>query len=72
MKTGWIAGGALACAAVGLLLSTPPQVTIDLNMRIRNSAVTELTFNPKRHTLVTYNSLPHLDGPEWQDWITHA
>ena len=37
-----------------------------------NSAVTELTFNSKRHNLVTYNTLPHLDGSEWHDWITHA
>jgi broad specificity phosphatase PhoE len=67
-----VSSGGPISTAVGLLLSTPPQVTIDLNMRIRNSAVTELTFNSKRHNLVTYNTLPHLDGSEWQDWITHA
>lgn len=67
-----VSSGGPISTAVGLLLATPPDVTIDLNMRIRNSAVTELACNPKRHTLVTYNTLPHLDGETWQDWITHA
>ena len=38
-------------------LGTTPETTIELNMRLRNSAVTEFAFNPKRHTLLTYNSL---------------
>jgi hypothetical protein len=41
-------------------------------MRIRNSAVTEFIFNPKRHTLLSYNTLPHLDQPALVDWITSA
>jgi hypothetical protein len=49
-----------------------PEGTIELNMRIRNSAVCELQFNPKRHTLLTYNTLPHLDPPEYADWVTYA
>jgi hypothetical protein len=32
--------------------------------------VTEFHFNPKRHALVTYNSLPHLDADEFADWVT--
>lgn len=43
-----------------------------LNLRIRNASVTELAFTPKRHMLVTYNTLPHLDGPEHADWITYS
>jgi hypothetical protein len=57
---------------VGHILGTTPETTIELNMRIRNSAVTELVFNPKRHTLITFNTLPHLDAPEHASWITHA
>ena len=41
-------------------------------MRIRNSAVTEFHFTPKRHMLVTYNTLPHLDASEYADWVTFA
>ena len=64
-------GGPIA-TAVGLVLGVAPEVTIDLNMRIRNSAVTEFHFNPKRHALVTYNALPHLDADGFADWVTFA
>ncbi len=64
-------GGPIA-TAVGRVLGTAPETTIELNMRIRNSAVTEFAFNPKRHMLLTYNTLPHLDGASYQDWITYA
>lgn len=64
-------GGPIA-TAVGHVLGTTPETTIELNMRIRNSAVTEFTFNPKRHTLLSYNTLPHLDQPGLADWVTYA
>jgi len=41
-------------------------------MRIRNTALTEFVFNPKRHSLLSYNTLPHLDGADHQDWVTYA
>lgn len=64
-------GGPIA-TAVGQVLGTSPETTIELNLRIRNSAVTEFAFNPKRHMLLTYNTLPHLDDARYQDWITYA
>jgi len=64
-------GGPIA-TAVGHVLGLSPEGTIELNMRIRNSAVTEFQFNPKRHTLLTYNTLPHLDAPAFSDWVTYA
>ncbi len=64
-------GGPIA-TAIGHVLGTTPETTIALNMRIRNSAVTEFAFNPKRHTLVTFNTLPHLGQPEHASWVTHA
>ncbi len=64
-------GGPIA-TAVGHVLGTTPETTIELNMRIRNSAVTEFTYTPKRHTLLSYNTLPHLDRPDLADWITYA
>lgn len=64
-------GGPIA-TAVGHILGTPPETTIELNLRIRNSAVSELSFNAKHHRLVTYNTLPHLDGPAWADWVSYA
>jgi broad specificity phosphatase PhoE len=67
-----VSSGGPISTAVGHILGTTPETTIELNMRIRNSAVTELVFNPKRHTLITFNTLPHLDAPEHASWITHA
>ena len=64
-------GGPIA-TAVGHVLGTSPETTIELNLRIRNSSVTEFAFTPKRHMLVTYNTLPHLDAPEYTDWVTYA
>jgi broad specificity phosphatase PhoE len=64
-------GGPIA-TAVGHVLGLSPERTIELNMRIRNSAVTQFEFNPKRHTLLTYNTLPHLDHPDHADWVTYA
>ncbi|MDP1899216.1 MAG: histidine phosphatase family protein [Rubrivivax sp.] len=64
-------GGPIA-TAVGQVLGTAPAATIDLNMRIRNSALTEFAFTPRRHMLVSYNHLPHLDHPERREWETYS
>lgn len=64
-------GGPIA-TAVGHVLGAPTSTSIELNLRIRNTAITEFQFNPKRHQLLTYNTLPHLDGPEYEDWVTYA
>ncbi len=64
-------GGPIA-TAVGRVLGTTPEVTIELNMRIRNSAVTEFVVSPKRHALLSFNTLPHLDADEFAGWETYA
>ena len=67
-----VSSGGPISTAVGHVLGTPPETTIELNLRIRNTALSEFTFTPKRHMLVTYNTLPHLDSAEHQDWVTFA
>jgi broad specificity phosphatase PhoE len=64
-------GGPIA-TAVGQVLGASPEATIEMNMRIRNSAVTEFVFNAKRCSLLTFNTLPHLDAPQYADWLTYA
>jgi broad specificity phosphatase PhoE len=64
-------GGPIA-TAVGHVLGTTPETTIELNLRIRNASVTELAYTPKRHMLVTYNTLPHLDDARYADWVTYS
>ncbi len=67
-----VSSGGPISTAVGRVLQAPPETTIELNLRMRNTSVTEFAFTPKRHMLVTFNTLPHLDGPEWGDWVTYA
>jgi broad specificity phosphatase PhoE len=67
-----VSSGGPISTAVGRVLGTPPETTIELNLRIRNTALTEFVFNPKRHMLLTYNTLPHLDNDAHKDWITFA
>ncbi|HSV45124.1 MAG TPA: histidine phosphatase family protein [Ramlibacter sp.] len=64
-------GGPIA-TAVGHVLGTSPETTIELNLRIRNSAITEFAFTPKRHMLVSYNGVPHLDAAGCEDWVTYS
>lgn len=67
-----VSSGGPISTAVGQVLGTSAETTIELNLRIRNSSVTELAFTPKRHTLVTYNTLPHLDEAPYKDWVTYS
>ena len=64
-------GGPIA-TAVGQVLGTSAATTIELNLRIRNTSVTEFAFTPKRHMLVSYNAIPHLDDAEHAAWVTYS
>ena len=67
-----VSSGGPISTLVGHLLATPPENTIELNLQIRNTAVTELVSSARRTRLVTFNTLPHLQAAEHQSWITHA
>ena len=67
-----VSSGGPISTAVGHILGTTPETTIGLNLRIRNISVTEFAFSPKHHTLATFNTLPHLEHPDYADWATYA
>ena len=67
-----VSSGGPISTAVGQVLGTRPEVTIELNLRMRNTSITEFAFTPKRHMLVTYNGIPHLETVETKDWVTYA
>ncbi len=67
-----VSSGGPISTAVGSVLQTPAAATIELNLRMRNSSVTEFHFNPKRHALVSFNALPHLDHPDRRSWESYA
>lgn len=67
-----VSSGGPISVAVGLVLGLAPEAVADINLRMRNSAVTEFIANPKRHSLLSFNGLPHLHKPELADWVTYA
>lgn len=67
-----VSSGGPISTAVGYILGTAPETTIELNMRIRNTSISEFITTPKRHVLLSYNNLPHLDGAEYAPWITYS
>src|SRR5262245_51233466 len=66
-----VSSGGPISTAVAHVLGAPPQAMVELNLRMRNSAVTEFAFTPKRHALITFNTLPHLEGAD-PSWVTHT
>ncbi len=67
-----VSSGGPISTVVAQVLGAPAETSIDLNLRIRNSAVSEFAVNPKRLALVTFNTLPHLDSAEHAGWVTHT
>jgi len=67
-----VSSGGPISTAVGQVLGMPAVGTIELNMQMRNTAISEFAFNPKRHALKSFNHLPHLDAVEYADWITYT
>jgi len=64
-------GGPIA-NAVTQVLGMPALGAIELNLQLRNTAITEFDVNPRRHALKAFNHLPHLDDAQAADWITYA
>jgi broad specificity phosphatase PhoE len=67
-----VSSGGPISVAVGLVLGLGPEAIVELNLRLRNSAVTEFVANPKRHSLLRFKSLPQLHNRGLADWVTYA
>ena len=52
-------GGPIA-AIVAAVLNAPPQTAVELNLRMRNTSLTEFASSARRHQLISVNGLPHL------------
>jgi broad specificity phosphatase PhoE len=64
-------GGPLS-SAVAQVLGLSHEAGIELNMRMRNTSVSELLVTPKRYVLLTFNTLPHLDDVTGRAMQTYA
>lgn len=67
-----VSSGGPISTAVAAVLEAPASTAIELNMRLRNSALTELAATARGYVLHSFNGLPHLDSPEHADWMTYA
>ncbi len=67
-----VSSGGPISTAVSLVLGTTAETSIELNMRLRNSAVSEFAVTPRKLALVSFNTVPHLVAPEFSSWVTHA
>jgi broad specificity phosphatase PhoE len=57
-----ITSGGPIGAIVAATLESPPRIAVELNLRIRNASVCEFAGSAKRHHLITFNSVAHLDS----------
>jgi len=64
-------GGPIA-AVVAATLNASPATAVELNLRIRNSSLTEFAATPRRHNLISFNGLPHLDTNPDPTLVTYA
>lgn len=67
-----VSSGGPISTAVGHVLGVSPQAAIELNLRMRNTSVTEFAVTPRRLALVSFNAVPHLEDPAWQEAVTYA
>jgi broad specificity phosphatase PhoE len=64
-------GGPIAVFAQQIL-QAPAAAAIALNMQIRNSSVSQYVFNDSAMSLVTFNTLPHLEQAERRELVTYG
>ena len=67
-----VSSGGPISTTIGYLLSTPAEITIELNYQIRNTALTECRITSKGLRLVSFNALPHLDNDADAALHTHT
>jgi broad specificity phosphatase PhoE len=58
-----VSSGGPISSAVGHLLHSGPEGIVELNLRLRNSAVCELVPGSRGWVLLSFNTLPHLEAP---------
>jgi broad specificity phosphatase PhoE len=67
-----VSSGGPISTAVAHVLGAPAATAVDLNMRLRNSSLTEMVVGPKRLELLAFNTLPHLEDQARRSWVSYA
>ncbi len=58
--------------ALADVLAAPAATAIELNLRLRNSALSELVATSRGFVLQGFNQLPHLEGRAFEGWSSYA
>jgi broad specificity phosphatase PhoE len=64
-------GGPIAVTAQQVL-QAPAATAIALNMQLRNSSICQYVFNDTAMSLVSFNSVPHLERAERHEFVTYG
>jgi broad specificity phosphatase PhoE len=65
-----VSSGGPIGAVVAAVLASPPATAVELNLRIRNASLSEFASTAKRHQLVMFNSVAHLERHD--DLVSYA
>lgn len=58
-------------AAVGHLLGLPPREAVKLSWSVHNSSVTRIQYDGSRTSLLSFNTVPHLEHPDRRTMVTY-
>lgn len=67
-----VSSGGPISVALGQIMGMSAEASIELNLQMRNTSVSELRTSANGFRVVSFNTLPHLAPAEFADWITYA
>ena len=67
-----IGSGGSISTFVGGVLGIPDENVFDLNLQYKNTAISHFFFNNKKMNLTGFNSIPHLDTNEMEQYVTYG
>jgi broad specificity phosphatase PhoE len=67
-----VSSGGPISTIVAEVLKMPASGVVDLNLRARNTGISEFHFNARGIHCVSFNAVPHLDRPDRPEAITYA
>ena len=67
-----IGSGGSISTFIGLVIGIPDDNIFDLNLQYKNTAISHFFFNAKKMNLTGFNSTPHLDTNEMEQYITYG
>jgi broad specificity phosphatase PhoE len=67
-----VSSGGPISTIVAEVLKMPMRGVVELNLRARNTGISEFHFNERGIHCVSFNAVPHLDRPDRPEAITYA